>query len=402
MKKLFLFLLIFINFFLLIKKDIYAQENNPCPYYVLESQFGLNSPNGAEICQIIDKERKIKADLSNNELLIYISMPPVEDNNSNIDADIYKTYFKCNNGKWKRIKLNDGLCSMETAEASLGFDPTRALDYANDLRITKIIPSATVTASPQQNNENTTAPDEKATPPGKLGGKCRIDDISKNIEKIDVPKIKGPEDTGDKWGCIGFNFIINVNLWCFSDLFNSAKQAAANFLIRDIAMQELIKLNVCEPGLEPSTLDVNNPNCICINPKEKGLSKISDILCNRYIDQKKEVKEKLNSKEFLGCSDCFASGGYWSAIGCIYFSDWKTFFEKNVFGLSIGIAGLIALFCIIYAAFQIQTSSGNAEKVKKAQELLTSCIMGLMLIIFSIFILKLIGVDILRIPGFGK
>ena len=38
--------------------------------------------------------------------------------------------------------------------------------------------------------------------------------------------------------------------------------------------------------------------------------------------------------------------------------------------------------------------------LKKAQELITSCIMGLMLIIFSIFILRLIGVDILKIPGF--
>ena len=41
------------------------------------------------------------------------------------------------------------------------------------------------------------------------------------------------------------------------------------------------------------------------------------------------------------------------------------------------------------------------EKIKKAQDLLTSCIMGLMLIIFAVFILRLVGVNILRIPGFS-
>ena len=57
--------------------------------------------------------------------------------------------------------------------------------------------------------------------------------------------------------------------------------------------------------------------------------------------------------------------------------------------------------CIIYSAYLIQFSRGNPERIKKAREYLTSCIMGLLLIIFSIFILRLIGVDILRIPGFG-
>jgi len=49
----------------------------------------------------------------------------------------------------------------------------------------------------------------------------------------------------------------------------------------------------------------------------------------------------------------------------------------------------------------MQSSQGNPEKLKKSQDMITSCIMGLMLIIFSIFILKLIGVDILKIPGFS-
>jgi len=87
-------------------------------------------------------------------------------------------------------------------------------------------------------------------------------------------------------------------------------------------------------------------------------------------------------------------------MGCVY-TDTKDFIEKTVFGLGIGLAGGFALLCIIYAAFMMQSSQGNPEKLKKAQELITSCIMGLMLIIFSVFILRLIGVSILKIPGFG-
>jgi len=236
---------------------------------------------------------------------------------------------------------------------------------------------------------------------GSLGGRCRFNNI--DLDQINnIPKISTPEDSNDgKWGCIGFNIIVNVNLWCLSDILNSAKKTSFEFLNREGILDQLSALGVCEPGLEPSTLNIKDPNCICINSNDKGLSRISDVLCNRYIDQDKTVSEKMKSKEFLNCSDCFAKGGYWSGMGCVYFSSWQVFFEKNVFGLLIGLAGIISLFCIIYAAFQIQTSSGNTEKVKKAQELLTSCIMGLMLIIFSIFILRIIGVDVLRIPGFS-
>jgi hypothetical protein len=110
-------------------------------------------------------------------------------------------------------------------------------------------------------------------------------------------------------------------------------------------------------------------------------------LCNKYFDNPTE------------CNKCVTQNKFYSAFGCIPL-DIGSFFKETLFQLMLGLAGFIALICIIYSAFQIQTSAGNVEKVKKAQELLTSCIMGLMLIIFSVFILKLIGVDILRVPGF--
>ena len=53
------------------------------------------------------------------------------------------------------------------------------------------------------------------------------------------------------------------------------------------------------------------------------------------------------------------------------------------------------------AALQMILSTGNPEKLKKARELLIAAISGLMIIIFSVFFLKLIGFTILKIPGWG-
>ncbi|KKR84165.1 MAG: hypothetical protein UU32_C0049G0003 [Candidatus Woesebacteria bacterium GW2011_GWB1_41_10] len=49
----------------------------------------------------------------------------------------------------------------------------------------------------------------------------------------------------------------------------------------------------------------------------------------------------------------------------------------------------------------IMTSGGNPERLKAGQELLTSAISGLILLIFSVFVLKFIGVDILKLCKFG-
>ena len=116
-----------------------------------------------------------------------------------------------------------------------------------------------------------------------------------------------------------------------------------------------------------------------------------------------------NKAEVDACKECagynpidktyMEGGGIWTAIGCVKTS-FSSFIKETIFPIGIGFAGAASLLCIIYAAFTMQTSGGSPEKVKKAQQILTSCITGLLLVIFSVFILRLIGVNILRIPGF--
>jgi hypothetical protein len=76
-------------------------------------------------------------------------------------------------------------------------------------------------------------------------------------------------------------------------------------------------------------------------------------------------------------------------------------FVKNIFTIVLGLAGGIALLMIIIAGYKFMTSAGNPEALKGATEQLTSAIVGLLFIILSFVILQIIGVDILRIPGFG-
>jgi len=146
----------------------------------------------------------------------------------------------------------------------------------------------------------------------------------------------------------------------------------------------------CQTGVPKP--DPTSPSCTCvvtITPTPGPLIALSEF-----------CKSQSKASEQISCLNCAKNGGVWSGLGCIQ-TESKRFIEETIFGLGIGLAGMVSLLCIIYAAFTMQSSQGNPEKIKKAQELLTSCIMGLILIIFSVFILRLIGVSILRIPGFS-
>ncbi len=149
-----------------------------------------------------------------------------------------------------------------------------------------------------------------------------------------------------------------------------------------VQLKRLNSTNPCVNG-NPSTDDYSSSSCICL-PTTLTLA----TMCEQYLK---------NTPEYSSCVSC---EGVWTGMGCMK-ADLQDFITDTLLKIGVSLAGLIALFCIIYSAVQLQTSAGNPEKVKKAQELLTSCIMGLMLIIFSVFILRLIGVNILRIPFFS-
>jgi hypothetical protein len=94
------------------------------------------------------------------------------------------------------------------------------------------------------------------------------------------------------------------------------------------------------------------------------------------------------------------SGGIMTAIGCIP-SEPKQLVEGILWYGTIAVGG-IAFLLMILAALQMITAEGNPESIKHAQERFYSAIIGLLLIIFSVLLMQVIGVDILNLPGFKK
>lgn len=75
---------------------------------------------------------------------------------------------------------------------------------------------------------------------------------------------------------------------------------------------------------------------------------------------------------------------------------------SKLFGCGVSIVGGVALLFILYGGFVLLTSSGDPSKVRLGKEYVTYAIVGLVLAILAFFILEVVGVDILQIPGFGQ
>lgn len=200
---------------------------------------------------------------------------------------------------------------------------------------------------------------------GNLGQKCCG---PSTIPPLEVPKP----------GMIGFDQVIEQVNKAFG-LVNNTLVKLYNKYIETVNGGQL-----CKEGVPSDNTKL--ANCMCRVPAF-GVG----VLCNNI----------STLKEQESCMKCAGANGIWTAFGCIEYSFGK-FVQDVLFGFGLRFAMAITFFCIIYGALQLQLSRGDAARIKKAQELITSCISGLMLIIFSIFILRVIGVDLLRIPGFGS
>lgn len=99
------------------------------------------------------------------------------------------------------------------------------------------------------------------------------------------------------------------------------------------------------------------------------------------------------SSEIL-CGD----GGINTAIGCIPFGNRAAMLRFFV-TWGIGIGGGIAFLMLVIAGFQFMTSSGDPKKIQASKELVSAAIAGIVMLILSVFILRVIGVNILGVLG---
>ncbi len=167
-----------------------------------------------------------------------------------------------------------------------------------------------------------------------------------------------------------------------------------DFLTKCQGLQTFVAQNNNLPCISGSpTSNISDPSCRCVdsNIASGSASVAISSMCYKYLSN------TSSSTELGDCLRCSAQNGLWTGVGCLPLN-LQQLITSFILNLGIGLGGGFAFLCIIYSAFMMQSSQGNPEKLKKAQENLTSCILGLVLIIFSIFILKLVGVSILGIP----
>lgn len=157
------------------------------------------------------------------------------------------------------------------------------------------------------------------------------------------------------------------------------------------------RFTVCEAGDDPST-------CAIDQFTDKGdidENKESILLSQfNYCLQVPDGAQRDACQACVGDEGPDNSGKIYTAVGCIRTGNRGL--TEDLLTLLMGISGGVALMSILAGAFLFSTSQGDTAKLKEAKALITAAVMGLFFIIFSIFILQFIGVNILGIPGLGQ
>jgi hypothetical protein len=87
-----------------------------------------------------------------------------------------------------------------------------------------------------------------------------------------------------------------------------------------------------------------------------------------------------------------------TALGCLPYT--RDAFVATLLTFIVGIAGGIALVTMFVATFQIMTSAGDSKKLQSGRDLFFSAVAGLLFLIFSVSLLRIIAGDIIKLPGF--
>ena len=200
--------------------------------------------------------------------------------------------------------------------------------------------------------------------------------------------------------------------WCVEAVPGSTPDTSPITGKRDVLLNE--PTNNCATGFNPSITDegktcnckVENQNPgTCTNengvgigcnpgyiPTTNGSGACSCVLSNNPGNCGSSTRRVVDPN--ANCGNGFIT----TAIGCVPIRSTQDFVNWFL-RWAIGISGGIAFLLIVMASFQIMTASGDPQKLQGGRELLTAAISGLILIIFSVFLLRLIGVTILQIPG---
>ena len=120
--------------------------------------------------------------------------------------------------------------------------------------------------------------------------------------------------------------------------------------------------------------------------------------CNQTVNPKPSDWDKCRSCLY-DASGTEKSGSYYTVLGCL--STKPEEFVQSMLSIIFGVSGGLAFMSVLYGSAIVLTSSGNPEKIQSGKDLITNSIIGILIIVFSVFLLRVVGFDILQIPGFG-
>lgn len=99
------------------------------------------------------------------------------------------------------------------------------------------------------------------------------------------------------------------------------------------------------------------------------------------------------------CPSCTPGpAGVATALGCIPTN--PADLVKWILCNAVVMGGGIAFLLSVWGGLTIMLAAGNPEKINEGKEIIGSAVSGLLFIIFSVFLLRFIGLDILQIPNF--
>lgn len=157
-------------------------------------------------------------------------------------------------------------------------------------------------------------------------------------------------------------------------------------------------------GLEPLKKPATWERCmVCMYPKRAAKSDIGlTVPSGIYTGSKPAVDPDnpfyptLPERDY---SDETIPSKSWTVLGCLDSS--PTGYVSQMYRIVLAVGTGLSFLAILYGSFLIITASGNPLQVKKGRGIMVGAGFGILLIFFSVFLLRLIGYDILKIPGFG-
>ena len=146
-------------------------------------------------------------------------------------------------------------------------------------------------------------------------------------------------------------------------------------------------VNSCTPSTKFYKCNTSQSACVeCSSISEAGCTPLSTCQssCTIANNQKTSVNVRGNCPE----------NNIDTAIGCIPFNSLDKL-SGFFIAWGLGVGGGVAMFVLIASAFMIITSAGDTAKLQTGKEMLTSAVAGIIFLVFSMFLLRVIGINVL-------